>query len=530
MTHLALSEQGYWVFPTTGRRKYPVKLGGKEFDVFIDDEDHELAHAHLLQSKGTGAVLCPQSSDPVPLLILDLDTYGMSFDDLWLRLASGEAPPPTMGLVETPSGGYHLWFRLPPELMAERLPATVDFGNGVAGEVRVSSKARRLIMLPDSLATNKQKKPGKYRTVMGDVYTPSSLAFPPDVLIARLVARKDQGKTRQTKKGKPTEAIHFIGLLEHLAEAIPEGGRNNFVAKVGQVLGRLHPGTQVDQELMPGLWEHLKPRLGEFSEKEFRTAIASGWSVGSKNGEKYQAREKHPTVTDVKAECEGVFGAVPWMVEVFDSQGKLKETLVGFGGSAKRRNEAKKVTALADLRNLLPALATLAGSPLDTVARSPLFIQPGWARALDFMLHAEKGVDILGIPLEERFWTIIEEWARTAAADLTFLEAWTAKRPSGMAVPFVVWPKGEESLASLVLSPYLQEILMTQLGDISKTKKMCRQFLGTKTLVGMQSKAKVMVCSLALLPDEAQEFIGAQYETYVRLKAKEDKDAEGSSD
>ena len=98
-----------------------------------------------------------------------------------------------------------------------------------------------------------------------------------------------------------------------------------------------------------------------------------GWSVGSKNGEKYQAREKNPTVTDIKAECEGVFGAVPWMVEVYDSQGKLKETLVGFGGSAKRRHEATKVAALADLRTLLPTLATLASAALDTVARSPLF-------------------------------------------------------------------------------------------------------------------------------------------------------------
>jgi len=520
--HLALSEQGYWVFPTTGRRKFPVRMGGREWDSFIEDCEHELAHAHLMQETGTGSVMCPQSSDPVPLLILDLDTYGMTFDDLWLRIASGTTVPKEMGLVETPSGGYHLWFRLPPDVMAQRLPATIDFGNGVGGEVRVSSKQRRLIMMPDSLATNKHGKPGRYKLVQGDIYNPATLAFPPEVLVSRLVARRDQGKAKQTTKGKPTEAMHFLELLQHLAPEIEEGGRNNFVAKVGQVLGRIHPGTQVDADMIPDLWEILSPSLHDFTEKEFRTAIASGWSVGSKNGEKYQAREKNPTVTDVKAECEGVFGAVPWMAEVYDSQGKLKETLVGFGGSAKRRHEAAKIAALRDLKTLLPTLTMLSSATLDSVARSPLFIQPGWAKTLDLMLHAEKGVDTLGVPIEERFWSLLEEWARTAASDQVFTEAWTEKRPGGMAVPFVVWPKGNELMASLVLSPYLQEILLTQLGDLTKAKKLCKQFLPQKTLVGMKAGAKVMCCALTLLPEEAQEFIGSQYELYVRRKAREE--------
>ena len=277
---LALSGQGYWVFPTTGRRKYPVRLNGREWDSFIEDQEHELCHATLLQEKGTGAVLCPQSSDPVPLLILDLDTYGMSFDELWIRIASGITVPETMGLVETPSGGFHLWFRLPPEVVAQRLPATIDFGNGVAGEVRVSSGARRLIMLPGSLATNKHNKPGHYRLVQGTPEEPTTLAFPPEVLISRLVARRDQGKAKQTAKGKPTEAMHFIALMEHLADEIPEGGRNNFVAKIGQVMGRIHPGTQVDTDLLPEIWAMLSPRLGEFGEKEFRVSFASGLECG----------------------------------------------------------------------------------------------------------------------------------------------------------------------------------------------------------------------------------------------------------
>mgnify|MGYP007096699394 FL=1 len=62
---------------------------------------------------------------------------------------------------------------------------------------------------------------------------------------------------------------------------------------------------------------------------------------------------------------------------------------------------------------------------------------------------------------------------------------------------------------------------MTQLGDISKAKRLCKQFLPMKTLVGQKKGAKVMTCALSLLPSEAQEYIGNQYEIYVRRKAQQ---------
>ena len=516
-----LSEKGYWVFPTKNRQKFPTQLGGRKWDEFIKSGEQELLHSHLLREAGTGAALCPQLTDPIPLLILDLDTYGMQFEDLWYRVSPDNGVPKGAVVVGSPSGGFHLWFRLPPDVIAERLPATIDFGEGVTGEIRVSSKACRLIMLPESLVTNKNGKPAKYKILQGEL-NPTTLAYPPETLAARLVARRDQGKA--TERGnKPTEVLHFIELLEHLTE-IPEGGRNNLVARIGQVMGRLHPGAAVDTELLQPLWDRLQPRLGNsFTEKEFKIAVSSGWSTGSKNGEKFQAREKHPTVTDIKAECEGVFGSTPWMVEVWDSTGKLKETLVGFGGSAKRRNEATKIAALSDIRNLLPTLTRLASASMDTVARSPLFIQPGWAKVLDFMMHTEKGVDHLGIPVEERFWELLDEWARIAAMDFLFMETWTERRPQGAATPFIVWPLAGSTTPSMVLPPILQETLLTQLGDIPKAKKLKSKYLLEKTLVGMKSGQRVWVCPIQALTQETREFIGAQYEIFVQRNSTRNK-------
>ena len=511
---IELSEQGYWVFPTRNRQKYPTSFNKRNWDTFIDGGEQELLHAHLLHDKGTGAALCPQPEDSTPLLILDLDTYGMAFDDLWLHLSPNEKPDPSLLVVGTPSGGFHVWFKLPDDVNGEKLPATFDFGEGITGEVRASSKARRLIMLPDSLATNKNGKPAKYKIISGKLQ-PDKLPTPPASLMARLVARKDQGKADEGNQ--PTEVMHFLDLLAQIQEISP-GERNNFIAKVGQIMGRLHPGKKLAAELVGKVWDSLNVKLGDFSEKEFRIAVNSGWSTGSKNAEKYQAREKHPSVTDIRAECEGIFTGVPWLVEIRDSSGKTKEWMVGFGGSAKRRHEANRVTHLGDLRDILPTLTRLSSASLDTVARSPLFIQPGWSKVLEYMLSTEKAVDQLGIPPEERFWELLEEWSRISSGDLLFMEAWTEKRPLGVSTAFIVWPMTEEQPPALVIPPLLQETMLTQLGDIPKAKRLVSKHLLQKTLVGMRSGQRVWVCPISQLQPETQEYIGAQYEQFVRRK------------
>ena len=515
-----LSELGYWVFPVKDRKKYPSPLRGKKWDEFINENEHELLHAHLLSGDWSGAAMCPQSNDSTPLLILDLDAYGMDLDTLWKHVVPGEEMPDDVLVIKTPTGGWHLWFKLPPDVDAEKLPATFDFGNGVTGEVRVSCRARRLIMLPDSTATNKHGKAGKYQihrgpTDMSNGRHIEKVGLPPGPLMARLVARKDQGKAEEGNQ--PTEVLHLIKVLEGYPDIV-EGSRNDLVAKIGQILGRMHPSKQLPEELLRSLWKVLAPKLGDFDSKEFQIAIASGWKTGSRNAQKYHAREKHPSVTDVQTECESIFTSVPWIVEVRDSAGKTKEWLAGFGGSAKRRHEADRVVRLKDLRDILPTLTRLTNASMDTVARSPLFIQPGWKAVLEYMLNTEKAVDQLGIPPEERFWELLEEWCRISAGDMLFLEAWTEKRPAGAAVAFIVWPMVDQEPPAMVIPPLLQETILTQIGDIPKAKKLVGKHLLKKTLVGMRSGQTVWVCPISNFDEETQNYIEAQYEFFVQKK------------
>ena len=62
----------------------------------------------------------------------------MDLDTLWNHVVPGEDLPEDVMVIKTPTGGWHLGFKLPPDVDAEKLPATFDFGNGVTGEVRAS--------------------------------------------------------------------------------------------------------------------------------------------------------------------------------------------------------------------------------------------------------------------------------------------------------------------------------------------------------------------------------------------------------
>ena len=98
------------------------------------------------------------------------------------------------------------------------------------------------------------------------------------------------------------------------------------------------------------------------------------------------------------------------------------------------------------------------------------------------------------------------------------MEAWTEKRPLGTSTAFIVWPLTEEQPPALVIPPLLQETMLTQIGDIPKAKSLVKKHLLQKTLVGMRTGQKVWVCPISQLESETQEYIGAQYELYVRRK------------
>ena len=510
---------GYYVFPVRNRQKFPRVIGGKTWEKYPGEKEQEMLHAHLMSDGGkTGAALCPMEDDPVSILILDIDSYGAALEQVWFAMAPGELLDEGVGVVRSASGGWHFWFRLPEDTDIRKLPADIDLGGGISGELRVSGPNRRLIMLPGSVGTNKNGKPGEY-TELKPIH-PLGLKAPPDSLMSRILARRGTGQKPETE-GVPTEAHHVL-YLAGLIEGIPEGERNNAVAKLGQVLGRICPAQKPTEKLLAAIWDKVQSLLGAgFDQKEFLIAINSGWKTGRKNAETYGPREKHPTVSEIREECEAVFGFVPWLCEVRDSSGKTKEWQGGFGGSAKRRNEAANVTKVKDLGEVLPTLTRVSGADPDTVVRSPLFIQPGWNKALQFMLQYSRGVDQLGIPAEEKFWTIIDDYARMAASDYLFIETWTGKRPAGSAQAFLVWPVDEPP--SLVMPPGLQEALMTSIGDLPAAKRLAKKHLMKKTLVGMRSGKEVWFCPISVLEQTTQEFCGAQYEMFIRRNTNDSK-------
>ena len=508
-----LSQQGYYVFPTFNRQKFPTRIGRYTWDWFLQNDEQELLTAQLLSSgNATGAALCPTTSDPTRLLILDMDTYGITFDELWHNISPGEDLPKGTGIVKSASGGWHLWFSIPEEINADSLPAEVDLGGGMRGEVRVSGKAKRLIMLPESKVTNKHGKEGKYVEIQPIKL--DELPPPPPSFLSRICARQTKHpRDRDTEMRLPTEVMHLLSLLETM-DNVEHGMMNTTVSRVGQVLGRMGIPGKPSDALMSRLWDTLAPKLdSKFDQTSFQRAINSGWKTGKKNADTYSPREKHPTVTDIREEAEAIFGAIPWLCEVRDSNGKTKEWQIGFGGSAKRRGEAKHITKVKDLNEVLPTLTRNSNADPDTVVRSPLFIQPGWSKAFEFMLRSERGVDQLGVPPEEKFWALLDDWARIASADSLFIETWSGKRPSNNTQAFIVWPVDE--LPSLVLPPGLQEVLLTQVGDIPKGKSLQRKYLLSKTLRGMRSGQKAWVCPLNALDQVTQEVVGAAYEAWI---------------
>jgi len=508
-----LANKGYYVFPTFNRQKFPTRIGRYTWDWFLENTEQELLTAQLLSSgEATGAALCPAPKDPTTLLILDMDTYGVGLEELWHNISPGEEIPKGTGVVQSASAGWHIWFALPLEIDPNTLPAEIDFGNGMRGEVRTSGKSKRLIMLPGSKVTNKLGKPGVYKA-MGN-WTLDELPAPPPSLLSRICARKSKNpRDRDNETRLPTEAMHLLSLLKGMDD-IEHGMMNTTVSRVGQVLGRMGIPGKPSDALMSRLWDTLSPKLDDqFDQESFQRAINSGWKTGRKNSESFSPREKHPTVTDIREEAEAIFGHVPWLCEVRDSNGKTKEWQIGFGGSAKRRDEARHVTKVKDLTEVLPTLTRISNADPDTVVRSPLFIQPGWSKAFEFMLRSERGVDQLGVPPEEKFWSLLDDWARISAADKMFIETWSGKRPSSTSQAFIVWPVDEP--AALVIPPGLQEILLTQVGDIPKAKALARKHLLTKVLRGMRSGQKAWVCPVSGLEQITQDIIGAAYENWV---------------
>lgn len=525
---LALSRANYWVVPLTAYKKSPPRFDGRTHGEILADNDKTLMDALVdaQQFTATGFALIPQPSDPVPLCILDVDAYGISVEQAWMMLTGGglDPIPQGTGIVRSASGGWHFWFRLPDIAAASRLPGTWDFGQGRKGEIRASRAALQLILLPGSVAKGKHHQFGRYEAANLDaVCDPSLLAPMPDSLFMRLSERNRNGSDTPDPGGLPTEALKLLHLVHFISEIRP-GEQNQCVADLGIILGRIGPWDAPTPELINNAWDAIRDRLPcahgrePWTFSDFERTVKSGYKVGAKNRKKRTeaAAPTDPSVTDVKAECEAMFGAVPWLVEVVNSKDEFQQYIMGYGGAQTERENATAICSIKDrdLRNILAEISRIVPTAdQDILVRSPLFLSPAFGKVLRHMLLTERTHERMGSDPEAAFWDILNMWCVGAAQDQKFLDTVSGPWASLEAMAWIVAPAQDDPF--LCLHPEAVERLYRRVGDMLVVKRMLNTHTHSRPLAGRGRSIKMTTISVAHLTEETKAQVRRGYERWV---------------
>lgn len=234
MLHAALAAQacGFHIFPVARGAKVPHPAAGKWGETATNDRN-QIQHfwSHVDPQANIG-VACK----PSQLLVVDLDQpkepwklkgteweylhagYGpyVSGEQVWdeIRYKYGD-PPPTY-VVETPSGGLHLYFWWPatlgPMSQASPVKGVIDVrGNGGEYGGYVLAEGSRI-------------GNGGYRVPAGFDGVP--VAFAPDWLVEMVRQKPQRPAVRQPKGIMQPGAVSWSGLVESVRHA-GHGNRNN---------------------------------------------------------------------------------------------------------------------------------------------------------------------------------------------------------------------------------------------------------------------------------------------------------------
>lgn len=521
---LSLAEAGYTVIPLIENLK-ARRDGWRE----MVEKGPDYCRALLMAERGlTGAALVPRPTDPVPLLILDIDDHtGRPVEEIWDSVLPGDPLPETAGISRTANGGIHLWFALPEDIDPNRLPTNrLDLGSAINADLRASRKSLGLLVLPGSRVVRKNGALGAYRVERP--IDPQSLPFPPPALMRRILARK-VGEDAPKRGQLSTEALHY---LAHIKDFIPDGGVtegniNTFIAQVGQVLGRASLQRQPSDAHKSMIFELLAPKLqsppfdpsSPEKQRQFHQALSSGWKKGMQNRENHNQHPDNPSVTDVLRECKAIFGEHPWLKE-FKDFGSAKTTLVlGLGGTAKTPHDAQATMTLDDMANLLPALGALSGADPDTVVTSPFQTSGSWLKALRYYLVSTKVVEPVGRPPEDLFMEALQSTA-TRAIEGGRIHLTMGERRKDPGAAFIYWPRAEMTQPQLIIPDEgEQEMALQYSNDIRVAKGLVAKSIHTKQISGRGSK-RAWGVPLDFLGDEVVEQAGLLFEKTVSALAK----------
>jgi len=276
-----LFEQGAYVFPLPAGGKNPGDLGIKWQKTWVEKQRNPWPQLAAAQFDAEGLWLaCGQISKRV---VLDIDKpeagdywrdkIGPDVFDRALRVSTGK--------------GYHLHFRIPDD---DDRPWECHSDNDLGYDLRADGGG---VVVPPSVHASGRV----YEWAGGELLdVPEALRHSP---------HKDSNvKSLDRAREKRTPGSTLTGLL---ADPPSEGGRNNWLTKVGGHLARLWPGPMQDaylelmqyigqnlpdpmddgeiQKTAESVWDREKNRSGELPHE-----AASGWLAG-RDGKLYTRRK-----------------------------------------------------------------------------------------------------------------------------------------------------------------------------------------------------------------------------------------------
>lgn len=547
---------GFYVFPIFEYRKYPTKVGTRPWSWFWDHGNLQdlTAEALLLTESNslTGWALAPHKTDPTKLILLDVDDYSgtRTPQDVWQELASGEMPQ-GLGVVRSPSGGFHFYMAMPSTVQPSQLPHSFDFGNGIKGEIRFSGQGGiKFLILPGSRTLNHDSKVRRYEAQKD--FNLAELPDAPAELIQRLTARVgteereedaqisdnlatalEKGYKRPPSRKEivesemPTEFHHLMGILQH-AE-IDEGGRNNFAAAVAQIVGRFYrkrPNEVAMRIMASAVQGAVDPPLPK---SELMRTLYSGLKRGQENSKKHDAYIKHPSMSLVLTEARALFGSIPWLMIHLNQEGKPVAYELGIGGTAAARTPDSKSMTIVDFtqQSVLAALARLTGVDQDVLVRSPLFISVNWIKVLMHWLRSTAEIEYIALPTEAIFWDLIQQWALQASDHEHFTSGITQMHPESNALcntraKIVSDEKQEYRRMILVIHPINHEFLMMSCGDIGATKKLLRTHVDERKVLYTKKRANAWCVEIneTNLGEETMRYIHSKHADKM-MKGKE---------
>lgn len=394
-----LSAKGYRVLPTTQHRKFSTVPGWQKMS------PDQCAQALRSTPDATGWALVPSPTDPVKLLILDVDQpRGVTLTDVWRRISPVEPLPAGVATVRTASGGLHLYFR-PPAAHQMRHPVARFAVGDVSGDTRASSRGNQAIMLGGSSAEGKDGL-GTYTWEL-----PFDLDRLPEMPLT-VYERVCVGTGATQVAPMPTE-LHR--LRDSFMANIPSGSvptgtweqkAHHWGSICGRLWGREKPSREFTDQSMEDLRRIYDLTTAEFDPVRARKSFQNGWKEGYDNLRGLAKRA--PLISEVMSEAEALFGGPVTMQTNVDGE-RATSYVLSVG------DKFEAISSIQDKPAVLGLLAQMGGTDGDILSQSALMLQPTWWHVFKQGLHlATNRVKVLGDDVEE-FYDRLRQSVRDAA-------------------------------------------------------------------------------------------------------------------